>query len=148
MAVNPQEFEKFLGHTFVTRQRTIALQIGSQQWTRWELANVFGLPHFRAAGALTTYLRREGIKTLEQLYALDPDELAAVKGVGETAAYVAASVLQVEKFDAKRWAGFGPDGAEPVTFRTLKNRKKGGKRNGHGRTTHTRSTGLHGRGRD
>lgn len=137
MSVIPAEYEKLLGHTFVTRQNQTALQIGEQKWSRWELANVFGLANFRAAGTLTMHLRRLGVKNLEQLYAISPEELAAIKGVGETGAYVAASILKENKFDAKHWAGYGPNGAEPVTFRTLKIRKKE-RHNGR------RRTGVHG----
>lgn len=123
-AIVPADYEKFLGHTFVVRQNRVALQIGDKTWSRWELANVFGLPHYRSAGALTYHLRRTGVRTMEHLYALSPDELARVPGLGETAVYVAASVLHTEGFDTKHWAGYSEKGLPPVTFRTLKLRVK------------------------
>lgn len=140
MSLNPKEYEKFLGHTFVLRQNQIAFAVGEKVWTRWEMANVFGLANFRAAGTLTLHLRKMNIKTLEQLYALDPAELACIKGIGETGAYVAASILKEHSFDTKRWAGYSlAPGASPVvTFRTLKNRSAR-RRNGARRQKHARA---------
>ena len=123
--INPHDHEKFLGKHFVTRQDAPILRIGGREWSRTELVQVIGVGNFAAAGALTTVCRKAGIKSVEELYAVDPRELASVKGFGETKVFVAMAVLQAEGFDARGWwERMSAHQKRMCTFRTLKIHEK------------------------
>lgn len=132
--INSHDHVKFLGSSFINRQDEIILRIGTTAWTRTELVQKIGIAHMAAAARLSTTLRKAKVTSLEQLYALDPRELALTRGLGETTVFVVMAILHTEGFNASQWYEGAFNALKRVqTFRTLKlHGKRGGKRGRRG----------------
>ena len=123
--IDAHEHENFLGKTFVRRQDEIVLRIGRNEWTRTQLVQHIGVGNMAAAGKLSTLLRKLKVLTLEQLYTIDPREMALVPSLGETTVFVAMAVLKAEGFDVEHWyQQIAGAKQKVVTFRTLKVQRK------------------------
>ena len=79
-----------LGKTFIDRLTTdVILAIGSTKLTRSDLVRECHVGHFGAARHLGNVLRDDlGLTKAEQLASVAPEDLAAIRGVGETTVYV------------------------------------------------------------
>lgn len=119
--IKPEEHQKFLGKSFINRQNEVVLRIGRKEWTRTELVQRIGVGNIAAAGKLSTVLRKAKCGSVEQLYAIDPRELALIRGLGETTVWVAMAILHTEGFDAGWWYAQALGAQQrTVTFRTMK----------------------------
>ena len=77
---------------------------------------------------MTTALRKARIRTIEDLNAVAPEELAMVKGLGEATVFVAMAVLKAQGFNEGVWYGrLSRIRNRVVTFRTMKIREQGRK---------------------
>ena len=79
-----------LGKTFIDRLTSdVILAIGNHKFTRSDLVRECHVGHFGAARHLGNVLRDDlSITRPEQLASLAPEDLAAIRGVGETTVYV------------------------------------------------------------
>lgn len=130
--IDPHAHQGFLGKHFVDNQDYVVLRIGNREWTRLQLVQDIGVGHIAAAGKLSTVLRKAGVRSMEDLYAVNPRELALVRGLGETTVYVAMALLKKEGFDVSRWYQLA-EGAKKrvVTFRSMKlwsEKERGGRK--------------------
>ena len=78
-----------LGKTFIDRLTSdIILKVGNSQYSRDDLVRECKVGNFGAARRLGRVLEDLGIESANDLARLSPEDLAAVKGVGETTVFV------------------------------------------------------------
>lgn len=128
---DPEDHQRFLGKTFVTRLSETALQIGSDAWSRHELANDLGCGNYRAASLVTRAMRKLKVRSIEEVFTYDPIDLAGIHQLGETGMWVLLRALEAKGFNTLAWYGANRKDTELVTFRTLKVRRAKRKRNSH-----------------
>lgn len=113
-SVDPSEYTTILGSTFVKREHTPLLQIGSLAWDRWALGRL-GCAHPVAALRLNRVVQELRIRTIEGL-AREIHTIGNYKGLGVTAYWTVLAILREQGFDPDAVHG------ESVTFSTLKTR--------------------------
>jgi hypothetical protein len=121
---DPEDHERFLGKTFVTRLSEVALQIGQDTWTRHELANDLGCGNYRAAALVTRAMRRLKVRSVQEVFTFDPIDLAGIHNLGETGMWVLLRALEARGYNTLAWYGATKKDHDLVTFRTLKIRRK------------------------
>ncbi len=121
----PAAAEKLLGADFVHRLQNRddpPLRIGSETWTRHEIAAQLGCLHTAAARLLTAAANEIGAKNVRDLYRRSTPYTFARHGLGPTTMYVLWRLFESQGLDAEAWSHGGTAGAM-VTFETMKKRE-------------------------
>jgi hypothetical protein len=88
-------------------ERECVLQLGKHyKFSRALMIEKLKCGNFIAAKRLTKALKKLRIRSPHELYALDPDSLWRMKGVGITQVFVAMCVLEAFDFDVSKWMGW------------------------------------------
>lgn len=112
-----------LGKGFADKTDEIVFAIGDMEFSRREFIDTIGNANFIAASRLTKVLKRLKINTITKLHKIDPYSLYRVKGIGDTAVYVAMCVLASHGADVIKW--WGPETVEKhAAIRKAKKRKQ------------------------
>jgi hypothetical protein len=95
--VDPGEYVRIVGQTFIKHERAPLLVIGSHQWNRWSLGRL-GCPHPMAAARLNRIVQQLGITSLSEL-ADRAHEIGAFTGIGVTAYWTVLAILREAGYD-------------------------------------------------
>lgn len=129
--VDPADYARIVGSTFVKREQAPLLVIGGQYWTRWTLGRL-GCPHPMAAANLNRVVQQMKITSLEDL-ADRAQEIGMFKGLGVTAYWTVLAILRDAGFNVDKVHG------EDVSYATVKHRaireEQGAKRQRRRRNT-------------
>ena len=117
--LTPKTTTKILGKTFSDHLDELIIDAGPQlQFSRRTMITEVGCANFIAARAVHSLFNRLGITTARQLFHTDPFSLARVRGVGETALFVVACILDAKGHDVEQWWGWKDTNV--VKFSTFK----------------------------
>jgi hypothetical protein len=111
-------YRSFLGDHFVKRmEEETYVTLGGEAFSRQRLVSELGIPSLRAARILSMKMSELGIESFEDLYAMEPTEIAAMKGVGTTTLFVLLRAFERKRKNVSAWTK-----KSEVTFDTLKAR--------------------------
>jgi hypothetical protein len=116
-----------LGSTFINRltdfKQFPALRIGTDVWSRHQLANDLGVVNVLAASKLSKFATEMKFKNVADMFEhTSPYTFASHHGLGETVLYLAFRVYEFKKLSVEEWYSRGQEQAL-VTFRSLKHRE-------------------------
>jgi hypothetical protein len=98
--IDPGEYTRVVGQSFVKRERQALLQIGNLTWTRWSLGRM-GCPHPMAAANLNRVVQDMKITSLSDL-ADRAQEIGTFKGLGVTAYWTVLTILREAGYDVAK----------------------------------------------
>jgi hypothetical protein len=114
--VDPADYARIVGQTFVKHEHAPVLTIGGLAWNRFSLGRL-GCPHPIAASRLNKVVQQLGIASLADL-AARAQEIGSYEGCGVTAYWTVIAIL--------RNAGYTVEEVHPedVTFHTMQQRDR------------------------
>lgn len=93
-----------LGKTFADRVDDVILDVSDElRYTRREMIDFIGNANFSAAARLNKALKKLKVKTIKQLFEVDPFSLFRMKGVGDTTVFVVMCILDAHKYNVMEW---------------------------------------------
>jgi len=98
----------------------VAFEVGGDQFSRQDMIDDLGCANFIAASNLSRLLFRLKVVSALQLFELGPLSLARVRGIGESAMWVATCYLDSKGYNVELWWGWND---QSVKFSTMKHRK-------------------------
>lgn len=111
--------EEVIGKTFADKLDQVFFDVSPHlRYSRRTMVTDLNCANFIAAVKLAKVLHRLKIRTVANLYKLDPFSLARTKGIGETTLFVATCILDANGYDVAKWWGWKQDNV--VKFSTFK----------------------------
>lgn len=124
--VQPENYRQFLGSSFVDsltdRADGAALRIGSDVWTKHEVATRLGVVHVKACGILSGIAKKLGVHSTADLYARSSPYTFAGYPAGVTTLYVMFAAFLDKDLEPETWFAKGQHEAI-VSFLALKHRE-------------------------
>jgi hypothetical protein len=97
--VDPGDYVRIVGQSFLRHERQPILAIGNRSWNRWTLGRL-GCPHPKAAAALNRMVQQLDIGSLSEL-ATRAAEIGTYKGLGVTAYWTLLAILREAGYDVE-----------------------------------------------
>lgn len=110
--------EKVIGKGFADKLDEAVIHVSQDlSFSRREMVEELGCANFIAAIRLAKVLKRLRVRTAGQLYRTDPFSLARAKGIGESALFVAACILDARGHSVEKWWGWKDNVVKFSTFK-------------------------------
>jgi hypothetical protein len=99
--------ETTIGKTFADKLDEVIFEVSPKlTFTRRQMVEDLGCANFNAAALLQKALRKLSVETPAQLFRTDPFSIVRIKGIGETAMFVAMCILDYAQYNVQEWWGW------------------------------------------
>lgn len=105
--ISRRVIEETLSKTFADGLDKLVIDVSNDiSFTKRQMIEDLDCGNFLAGVRLSKALKKLGIRTIKQLFNIDPSSLLRIKGIGETAVYVAMCMLDKRGFNVEVWWGW------------------------------------------